>query len=272
MSAPVTTRAPRSAASIEIYALAGRRLQHLRAAPGRLLGIAMNSLVTMVAVGYLFGESIVVPGSVNYQEYLMAGAAAQIGLASIAPTAIGVAMDLKDGLTDRFRSLPISRGAVLIGHTIGDFVVGLLALVAVCTVGYISGWRTHTGILSTVAGFALMAAFIYAMLWLGVLLGLAVRNLESIDSIGGIVVVAFSFVSNAFLSTEKLPDWIQPLAEWNPVSSVSNACRVLWGNPIAADSGIPVTNPGLVVTVSLTLLLVVTVPLSFRRYRAIAAV
>jgi ABC-2 type transport system permease protein len=259
------------AALVEIAALAGRRLTHLRNAPGRLVGMTFNSLITILAVGYLFAGSIKVPGSGNYQEYLMAGAAAQIGLAGIAPTAIGVAVDLQRGLTDRFRSLPIGRGSVLIGHSLGDLVVGLVALTIVSGAGLLTGWRIHTGFLSAVAGFALLACFIYVMIWIGVLLGMTLSNVESIDSLGGIVVIVFSFLSNAFLSTETLPAWIRPFAQWNPVSSVTNACRQLWGNPVVASDGFPTRNPIVVVAVSFVLLLAVGTVLSFRRYRVVAA-
>jgi ABC-2 type transport system permease protein len=255
----------------EVAALAGRRLMHLRSAPGRLVGMTFNSLITILAVGYLFAGSIKVPGGGSYQEYLMAGAAAQIGLAGIAPTAIGVSVDLQRGLTDRFRSLPITRGSVLIGHSIGDLVVGLVALAIVSVVAALAGWRVHTGFLPVVGGFVLVAMFIYVMIWIGVLLGMTLRNVESIDSLGGIVVIVFSFLSNAFLSTETLPPWIRPFAEWNPVSSVTNACRRLWGNPIVTDSGFPGRNPVVVVVVSFVLLLIVGTVLSFRRYRVAAA-
>jgi ABC-2 type transport system permease protein len=261
-----------SAVLVEVFALAGRRLSHLRNAPGRLVGITLNSLITMFAVGYLFGGAIVAPGTGNYLEYLLAGAAAQVGLASVAPTAVGVAVDLNSGLTDRLRSMPISRGAVLVGHTIGDFVVGLMALAVVAGAGYLSGWRIHTGFGPALAGFALLAAFIYVMIWVGVLLGMSLRNVESIDSLGGIAVVVLSFLSNAMISTDRMPAWIRPIAEWNPVSSVTTACRELWGNPVAAGTGFPAQNPGVVLAVTLVVVLTVATLWSFRRYRVVAAV
>lgn len=256
------------AAAVEIVALAGRRLRHLLRAPGRLIGVIMNPLVTLLAMGYLFKTSIIVPGGGgNYPEYLMAGAAAQVGLASIGPTAIAVSMDLKGGLVDRFRSLPISRTAVLIGHTLADLVSSLAGLVVVMLVGLGLGWRPHNGLLGLLAGFGVLAVFIYAMLWVGVLLGMCVSSLESIDSFGGIIVVVFSFMSSAFLAASQFPSWLKPFAEWNPVSSVTNAVRRLWGNPVASDSGFALQNPGLVIVIALGVVLTVTTVLSFRRYR-----
>lgn len=254
----------------EILSLAGRRLRHLRRAPGRLVGVIMNPLVTMIAMGYLFKNSIVVPGGGPYPEYLMAGAAAQVALASVGPTAISVAMDLKGGLVDRFRSLPISRIAVLIGHTFADLVLSLLALVVVLAVGLGLGWRVHTGVLGLLAGFGVLAAFIYVMLWVGVLVGLLCRNPETIDSVGALVVVLFSFLSSAFLAVSQYPGWLRPIAAWNPVSSVTNQVRLLWGNPVATGSGFTGHQPGLVVLISLFAVLLVTTLASFRRYRAAA--
>lgn len=255
----------------EIVAVAGRRLRHLRRAPGRFIGITMNPLVSMIVLGYLFKNSIVIPGGGRYQEYLFAGAALQVGLAGVGPTAIAVASDLKGGLIDRFRSMPIGRSAVLFGHTLADFLVGLLGLVIITGFGLLLGWRSHTSILSTVAGFAVVAAFLYVMLWVGVFLGMVSRSLETIDGIATLVVVVFPFLSNAFLSAENLPAWLRPIAEWNPISAVSTACRRLWGNPSATEATFPVQHPNIVVIVSLGLLFVLTSVISVRRYRTAAA-
>lgn len=250
----------------EMFAVAGRRLRHLRRAPGRFIGITMNPLVSMIVLGYLFKNSITIPGGGQYQEYLFAGAALQVGLAGVGPTAIAVASDLKGGLIDRFRSMPIGRSVVLFGHTIADFLVGLLGMAVVTGFGLLLGWRSHTDVVSTIAGFALVALFLYVMLWVGVLLGMASKSLETIDSIATLVVVVFPFFSNAFLSAANLPAWLRPVAEWNPISAVSTACRRLWGNPAATEASFPVQHPSVVIVVSLGVLFVLTTVVSVRRY------
>ncbi|WP_246258520.1 ABC transporter permease [Amycolatopsis anabasis] len=259
--------APPAAMAVETLALAARRLTHLRKVPGRLLAITLNSLITMLAIGYVFKDAVLVPGGGSYPEFLLPAALMQVGLASIAPTAIAVAMDLKGGLTDRFRSLPITRPAVLIGHTLGDLVVGLIALAVVAGFGFLVGGRVHTGFLPLLAGLALLVVFLYAMIWVGVLLGLSMKNPESIDGVGAIVTLGLSFLSNAFMSIDRLPAWLRPIAEWNPVSSVTNACRELWGNPIAVGTGFPSQHPGIVIAVTLGVVFVGATFLSFRRYR-----
>ncbi len=261
-----TAQAPLATVT-EVLAIAGRRLRRLRRNPGRLVGITLNPLITMIALGYLFSNAIEIPGANNYIEFIFAGVVMQVGLASIGPTAIAVALDVQGGLVDRFRSLPISRSAVLVGHTIADLAISLIGLAIVVGVGILFGWRSNSGVLPTLAGFALVAAFIFTVLWVGVLLGMASDNLETIESVGGLVAVVFSFMSNGFLSVDKLPSWIQPIAQWNPVSAIISACRELWGNPVADSAGLTTGNNYLVILVSLGILLLVTSYLSVRRYR-----
>lgn len=259
-----------AAAVTEILAVAGRRMRHLRRAPGRFIGITMNPLVSMIVLGYLFQRSISIPGGGSYQEFLFAGAAIQVGLAGVGPTAIAVASDLKGGLIDRFRSLPMSRSSVLAGHTLADWWVGMFCLAIITGFGVLVGWRSHTDVVSTLAGFAVIAVFIYVMLWLGVLLGMASKSLETIDSISSLIVVVLPFLSSAFLSTAYLPDWLRPIAEWNPLSAVATACRQLWGNPGADGGSFPTEHANLVVLLTLGVLFVLTAVQSLRRYRTAA--
>ena len=261
--------APWPAGLWDTAALARRRLLHLRRAPGKLVGITMNPLVTMIVIGYLFQHSIVVPAGGHYQAYLMAGIAAQVGLASIGPTAVGVAMELRGGLIDRFRSLPVSRLTVLIGHTISDLLVAAVSLCVVFAVGYLMGWRAHGGALGIVAAFGVILAFTYVMVWIGVLLGMVMRNVESIEPIGALVLVLFSFLSNAFISVTTLPGWIRPAAQWNPVSSVASLSRDLWGD--RAGGGFPAPHSAVVALISLGVVLLAAVPISLRAYRTSAA-
>jgi ABC transporter DrrB family efflux protein len=269
----VTLVAPRPPAApvallVETTAVAGRRLRRLRRAPGRLIGIVMNPLVSLVVLGFLFQGSLSISAAGSYQEYIFAGVAAQVGLAGIGPTAVAIAMDLRGGLVDRFRSLPISRSAVLVGHTLGDLAVGMIGLVAITGLGLLFGWRPHTGPLSVLMGFALLAVFMYAMLWVGVVLGMFSRNMETINVVAGLATVLFTFLSNTFQSVDRLPGWLQPVAEWNPVSAVVTALRKLWGNPVAAGGGFPATHLTLAIGVSLGAVFVITVLLSLHRYRS----
>jgi ABC-2 type transport system permease protein len=259
--------APWTTTLSDTAALAGRRLQHLRRAPGKLIGITMNPLVTLFVIGYIFKHAIVVPAGVHYQTYLMAGIAAQVGLASIGPSAIGVAVELNGGIIERLRSLPTARLTILIGHTISDLLVSCVSLAIVFAAGYLMGWRPDN-IAGTVAAFGVILAFIYVMVWVGVLLGMTMRDVESIEPIGAVILVLFSFLSNAFISVSTLPGWIQPLARWNPVSAVASLCRDLWG---AQSGGMSAGHAGMTAAAWLGAILLIAVAISVRGYRTSAA-
>ncbi|GAA3283536.1 ABC transporter permease [Dactylosporangium vinaceum] len=257
--------------AVEVAAVVGRRLRHLYRTPARFIGVTLNPLVSMIVLGYLFKQSIVIPGGGSYQEYLFAGVAIQVGLAGVGPTAVAVATDMSRGLVDRLRSLPISRSAFLVGHTIADLLIGLLGLAVVTGFGVLIGWRTHASLLAVVAGFAVLAVFIYVMLWVGVLLGMSMKDAESVDSIAPLIVVVLPFLSSAFLAADNLPRWLAPVAAWNPLSTVTHVLRTLWGNPTSASSRWVTDHAGAVSLVSLGLLFAVACWVSVRRYRSTEA-
>lgn len=273
MSSTGTSTVPAApyALLVEAFAVAGRRLRQLRRAPARLLGVTLSPLVSLVVFGYLFENSIVIAGGGNYQEYLFAGAAVQVGLAGIDPTGIAVAVDRQSGLMDRLRSMPIFRSAVLIGHTLADLVVGLMSLGIVTLVGLFLGWRPQTGVMATVAGFALVAVFIYVMLWVGVLFGMTMKNPESISSIAQFMVILLPFLSNAFLSARSVPELMRPVVEWNPLSVVMTSCRHLWGNVPEGSVEFSSGYSAIAVIVTLAVLLVVVSSISLRRFRTVSA-
>jgi ABC transporter DrrB family efflux protein len=258
------------AVAVEILAVTGRRLRHLMRAPTRVMGVALGPLVSMVMLGYLFQRSITLPSGGDYAEYLFAGAAVQVGLAGVGPTAIAVAVDLRSGLIARFRTLPMARSAVLLGHTLADLVVGIVSLGIVTGVGLLLGWRTHSGLLPTLAGFGLIAVFVFVMLWVGVLFAMLMSGVESISATTPFVVIVLPFLSNAFLAPANMPAVIRPIAEWNPVSAVTTLCRRLWGND-ATGSGVAADHAGLVLAVSLSVILLASSTISLRRFRTAGA-
>ncbi|MFH8972855.1 ABC transporter permease [Streptomyces sp. NPDC017890] len=256
----------------DVAALTGRHLRHLRRTPEKIIGVALTPVAMVVILGYLFATVVQVKGSgSSYREYIMAGVFAQVGLSCIGITAIGVAGDLGKGLIDRFRSLPMGRATVLLGHTLADLVAAALSIVLVALTGLAVGWRVHGTFFENLAGFVLLLAFAYAMLWVGALLGMMMRNLEAINGVAALMLVLFSFLSSSFMPLAGLPDWLRVIAEWNPVSAVSEACRQLWGNTDAVSSGsFPVEHPVIVSLISIGLLIALLIPLSLRVYRTSA--
>ncbi|MEU5031655.1 ABC transporter permease [Streptomyces milbemycinicus] len=263
----------RFAAVGDVLALTGRHLRHLRRTPEKLIAVALTPVAMVVILGYLFASVITIKGSggVEYHDYVMAGVFAQIGLTCIGITALGVASDMGKGLIDRFRSLPMARSSVLVSHTAADLVPVAISMVAVGGIGLLVGWRTDAGPLPILGGFALLLAFAYAMLWLGALLGMVLRNMEAINGISALALVILSFMSNSFMPLSGLPGWLRTAVEWNPVSTVSEACRVLWGNAPASSGGsLPMEHPVLVSAITVGALIAVLIPVALRTFRTAA--
>ena len=181
-----------------------------------------------------------------------------------------VAEDMKKGLIDRFRSLPISRGAVIIGRTFGDALLNILVLVVMALAGFAVGWRPTSGILQTTLAFLFLFMFGYALSWIGILVGLSVKEARTVQSVGFLVTFPLTFLSNAFAPTTGMPRALQYFAEWNPVSTMVAACRQLFGLEnrfgATADSW-PSQYPLETSLFYMVLLMVIFIPLSIRKYK-----
>ncbi|OEU94794.1 ABC transporter permease [Streptomyces oceani] len=251
----------------DVLTLTGRHLRHLRRTPEKIISTAMTPVAMVVILGYMFSSVMTIEGGVDFEDYVMAGVYAQVGLTCVGITALGVATDLSKGLIDRFRSLPMGRPAVLVSHTAADMVPAMISMGAVTVVGLLVGWRTDSDPLSILLGFVLLLSFAYAMLWLGALLGMVLRNMEAINGISALVMVLFSFLSSSFMPLNGLPDWLRTIVEWNPASSLSAAVRDLWGNEPAIEESFAVQNALPIAAGSIALLILVLVPTCLRMFR-----
>jgi ABC transporter DrrB family efflux protein len=184
-----------------------------------------------------------------------------------------VATDMSKGLMDRFRSLPMARSAVLVGQTTAEVVENVLGLTVMALCGLLIGWQTHNGVLDTLAGFGLLLLFGFAMSWLGAFVGLLVRTPETANSLGMVVIFPLTFVSTAFVPTEGMPSWLRPVAEWNPLSVTTNACRELFGNPVASapDAAWPLRHAVETSLIGSVVLLAIFMPLAIWRFRSAAS-
>ena len=160
----------------------------------------------------------------------MGGIFVQTVAFTCATTCIAMADDLSRGLFDRFRSLPMSRSAVLAGRTFADLAFAGVTTAAMALTGLLVGWRTDASAVSVLGGFALLALFAYSFLWIGAVIGLSVRSVEVAQTAGLIWLFPLTFLSNAFVPLETMPTWLQPIAAWNPISAVAAAVRELFGN------------------------------------------
>ncbi|EGX57274.1 ABC transporter permease protein [Streptomyces zinciresistens K42] len=218
--------------------------------------------------GFVFGSAIDVQGS-NYREFMIIGILTQTMLLTASNTGVGIAHDMKLGLVDRFRSLPISQSAVLVGRTSGDAVNNVLVIILMSLTGLLMGWRIRSGFLDAALAFLLLFLFAYAASWITAAIGLTAKSPEVLGNVMLMVLLPLTFISNSFVPSEGLPKVLQVVADWNPVSAVVEACRQLFGNipPGRPEPEVwPLQHPVLSAFLWVALILVIFVPLSIRRY------
>jgi ABC-2 type transport system permease protein len=180
---------------------------------------------------YVFGGAIRVEGG-TYKEYLLGGILIQTLAFAMMGPAMSIATDLQEGVIDRFRTLPTRRSAYLLGHYFAEMLGSILTIVILCGTGLLVGWRTHGSVLDVSQAILLLLVFATAMIWLGLWLGILVRSPDAVMGIGFVIVFPLTFVSNAFVPIESMPDVLQWIAAVNPISVFISAVRTLFGNPV----------------------------------------
>jgi ABC-2 type transport system permease protein len=188
---------------------------------------------------------------------------------TLAGTASGLAEDMKKGLIDRFRSLPISQSALVVGRTLGDSLLNIVVLAVMGIAGYVVGWRPSGGLLNVALGFLFLLMFGYALSWVGVLVGLSASDARVVQNVSFIVTFPLTFLSNAFAPTTGMPRALQYFAEWNPVSTMVAGCRSLFGldTEFGATAGsFPSEYPLITSLAYMVILMAIFIPLSARKY------
>jgi ABC-2 type transport system permease protein len=248
-----------------------RNLKRIPRIPELAIFAILQSIMFVLLFVFVFGGAIPIPGGGSYVDFFIPGIFAQTIVFASGTTAIGMTDDINKGIIDRFRSLPMARSAVLTGRTISDVVYNAGILVVLILSGLAVGWRVHSGIGEVVAGIGLLLLFAYAMTWLGVFLGMNVPTVEVGQQVIFTVLFPITFISNVFVPPGTLPSWLQPIAEWNPTSTLTASLRELWGNPnpYASDS-FPSQEPLLVTLIWVAVFIAVFAPLSVRKYRQIS--
>ena len=248
-----------------------RYLKRIPRIPELAIFAIIQSIMFVLLFTIVFGGAIVLPGGASYAEYLMPGIFVQTLTFAAATTAIGMTEDLNKGIIDRFRSLPMARSAVLFGRSVSDVVYNGGILLVLIIAGLAVGWRVNSDLFSFAFGVVLLLAYAFVMSWVGVWLGLRLPSVEVAQQVSFIVILPLTFISNVFVPVGTLPDWLQPIAAWNPVSTLTASLRELWGNPNPfPTSGLPAEYPILVTLGWYVALLLVFAPLGVRRYRTIS--
>ncbi|MDX6232262.1 MAG: hypothetical protein QOH68_1246 [Nocardioidaceae bacterium] len=246
-----------------------RNLIHIKRMPEMLMDVTVQSIMFVLLFAYVFGGSIDPPGPIPYKEFLLPGIMVQTMVFSSAVVAMGLTNDLQKGIVDRLKSLPISRSSVLVGRSISSLIHSSIGIAVMGVTGVLIGWRIRDGIVNGVLAFVLLLLFGFAMIWLGIWVGSLMRTVEAVQGFMFTVMFPLTFVANTFAPTEQMPSWLRFVAEWNPVSGLTQACRELWGNAPAApsDAAWPLQHAVLVSVLWPIVLTAIFAPLALRAFR-----
>ncbi|HTZ43442.1 MAG TPA: ABC transporter permease [Jatrophihabitans sp.] len=253
--------------------VAKRNLIKIRRVPDLLVFTTASPIMFILLFAYVFGSAINVPG-VSYREFLIPGIFAQTVIFGSTLTGAGLADDMKKGIIDRFRSLPMSRSAVLVGRTTSDVGNNVIVIVVMSLTGLLVGWRIRSSAGEALAGFLLLLLFAYAISWIMAWVGLLVPSPEVVNNASFMVIFPLTFIANTFVPTNNFPPVLKAIANWNPVSSVTQAARDLFGNtnPNVPTPGYwSLQHPVLYTLGWVVLLLLVFVPLSVHQYKKAAS-
>lgn len=251
--------------------IAWRNLLTVRRTPGALVTGVVQPVIFVFLLAFVFGGSL---GGGPYREFLIGGILAQTLTFNSSFTAVYLAKDLQLGLIDRFRSLPMSRVAVILGRTSSDLVTSLISVAVTMICGLLIGWRITEGFGSALLGITLLLLFSFAMSWIGAVIALTARSVEVAQSLGLIWLFPVTFISGAFVSIDTLPGPLQTIAAWNPITAVATSVRELFGNPpptgFVTSTGWAADNAVIYAILSCVAVIAVFSPIAVSQYRRIS--
>jgi ABC transporter DrrB family efflux protein len=219
----------------DTFVIAKRSLLRIPRQPDLMLGFTVQPVMFVLLFVYVFGGAISTPGY-DYVDFLIPGIIVQSMVFGGFVTALGLAEDLKKGLIDRFRSLPMATSALLTGRTLADIAGNVTQLVIMIAVGLIAGFNFTTSVPDVVAGLLLCLLIGYAFSWVFALIGLIASSPEAANGYGFTIIFPITFISSVFVPVESMPSWLQPVAEYNPVTVMSDAVRALFIDAPAGNS------------------------------------
>ena len=252
-------RLPASAAFSDAIVIARRNLMTIIRTPQLLVFSTIQPVMFVLLFRFVFGGAINVPTQ-NYASFLLPGVFVQTVVFGSTTAAVALAYDLKGGMIDRFRSLPMARSAVLAGRTAADAVRNLFVIVLMIVVGYAVDFRFEGGVLGAIGAMAIALLFGYAFSWFFALVGLLVRDPETAQVAGFVPLFPLVFASSIFVSPATMPSWLRAFAEHQPITKVANAVRGL-------SLGTASTRDVVVALLWIAAMLLVFAPLATWRYR-----
>ena len=251
------------------FAVAKRNVIKIKRVPEVLVSVLISPIIFVLLFAYVFGSSIDIPGS-SYREFLISGIFAMTLVFGATLTGAGLADDMQKGIMDRFRSLPMSRSAVVFGRTASDVIYNVISLIIMALAGLVVGWRIHNGLGNALLAFGLLLLFAYAFSWIMAYVGLLVPSVEVINNASIMVIFPLTFIANTFVPAENLPTPLRVFAEWNPVSAATQASRELFGNippGTPEPTAWPLQNAVLYTLIWVLIIIAVFAPLAVRRYK-----
>jgi ABC transporter DrrB family efflux protein len=264
-----TTPRPSGAGQVrQILTLVRRNLTHIKRQPEMLTDVTIQPVMFVLLFAYVFGGSINVPG-VDYKPWLLPGIMAQTIAFSAFIVAIGLNTDIGKGMVDRLRSLPIRRSSILVSRSIAALIHSSIGVAVMSVTGLFIGWRIGEGVLKGLLGYGLLLLFGFAMIWVGILVGSAMRSVEAVNGLMFTTIFPITFLSNAFARTDVMPSWLRTMAEWNPISALTQALRDNWGvagSAVRADAPWPLHNPALATILWSLAITAVIAPLALRAF------
>ncbi|HVK22025.1 MAG TPA: ABC transporter permease [Actinokineospora sp.] len=243
-----------------------RELQHWRNRPGVLAFNWLFPVLMMAMFTGLLGGAIDVATEGSYVDFVMPGVFAMTMFFGLEGTMLAVSTDAASGVTDRFRSLPMSGLAVVAGRCVADMVNSVIGLAVVVMAGLLFGWRPDASGPAIAAAFALLLLLRFAVLWIGVFLGLKTKNKEAVSAVQ-VIVWPLLFLSSVFVDTATMPGWLGTIAAANPLSATATATRDLFGNPSLGGGSWFAENAFALAVAMPVLLVIVFLPLSAFTYR-----
>ena len=245
-----------------------RNMIHTKRMPEMLSDVTVQPIMFVLLFAFVFGASIATAGSASYREFLLPGIQAQTIVFTAFVVSTGITADVEKGIIDRFRSLPIRRSAVLIGRSIASLLHSSIGVMVMAVTGLCIGWRIRGGVLDAILAFVLILVFGFGMIWFGILIGSLMRSVEAVNGVMFTVLFPITFLANTFAPTEPMPRWLRVIAEWNPVSSLTQAIRELWGNgpPAPPEAQLPLHHPVLATILWSLAITAVIAPFALRAY------
>ncbi|MGW3616403.1 ABC transporter permease [Micromonospora arida] len=266
---PVDLTPGRPALLADSGTLVWRGLARWRRDPGPLIASLGFNILIVLMFAYLFGGALQVPGGGSYREFLMPGMFVMTMVFGISLTTIAVAEDLERGVTDRLRSMPVSPLAPLAARAVADMLFAVVTLGVLLLTGLATGWRAHGGVGATLAAVGLILLLRFALIWVGIFLGLVARGQTAVVAVQTLE-FPLGFLSNAFVAPSTMPAWLGAVAAWNPLSATVGATRELFGNPGWGGGSWAAQHYPLLAVLWPLVLVAVFLPLSVARYRRLA--